>query len=216
MVFLWDQAADLRPGTNDCLVSNNPPWSRAQTMTAGLKGQGERFFKRDRCRIDADPAHAASNWLMTLIMWLDSLMKTWSGFPWPVCTSEHWSPLAYFNLSPSLCGRRWNSAAGSQRPWGSFPSFFVFQPCSSIPHARSAAAICHPVLQQWLLPSPSPSLSFIVCLPLSISPCSITLSPHSSWRLAITAYLLSLPLLPLLIFQGTSDPQCVVWDYGNP
>lgn len=41
---------------------------------------------------------------------------------------------------------------------------------------------------------PSPSLSFIVCLPLSISPCRITPSPHSSWRLAITAYLLSVSL----------------------
>lgn len=39
---------------------------------------------------------------------------------------------------------------------------------------------------------------------------------HSSSRLAITAYLLSPSLPPLPILQGTSDPQCVVWDYGNP
>lgn len=27
-------------------------------------------------------------------------MKTWPGFPWPVCTSHRWSPSADFNLSP--------------------------------------------------------------------------------------------------------------------
>lgn len=59
VVFLWDQPADLRPDTNDCLVSNNPPWSRVQTLTARLKGQGELFLKGIDVGINVDPEHAA-------------------------------------------------------------------------------------------------------------------------------------------------------------
>lgn len=76
---------------------------------------------------------------------------------------------------------------------------FLCLPALRLHPSRSFGGSSHlPSCPPTMTPSPSrrpsPSLSFIVCLPLSISPCRITPSPHSSWRLAITAYLLSVSL----------------------
>lgn len=217
VVFLWNQPADLRPA-DGCLVSNSPPWNCSLTLTAGLKGEGE-LFKRDQSRDQCGSrTHPASNWFMTVIMWLDSPMARFF-----TASVHEWTLVAIGLVLPvPLPFRCWNSTTGSHRRWGGFPSFFVFQPCSSISHAHFvAAAICHPVLQKWLLPPPAIRLiPLFHCLFTSFHQ---SVQHHSCPSLvlatgnnSLSSLSLSLPLFPLLIFQGTSNPQCVVWDYGNP
>lgn len=75
----------------------------------------------------------------------------------------------------------------------------------------------NPSLSLSVYRSPSPMQHHSSCKkPFRLHAASLS---HSPSRLAITAYLLfSRPLLfpPPCILQGTSDPQCIVWDYGNP
>lgn len=80
--------------------------------------------------------------------------------------------------------------------------------------SRAPAVLRNPSLSLSAYFSPSPMQHH------SSSSGSALLS-HLSSRLAITAYLLppSSPVPPPSLFsilQGTSDSECVVWDYGNP
>ena len=142
----------------------------------------------------------------------------------------------------STTGCLWSQLAVYYCPWNGFPFLCVLTLSihCSLSHTHvffffffffaAAASICCSVLWQWLflhlsLPT-SVSIPLFHCLFTSLHrPCGIALSPlatsysvfsHSSSRLAITAYLLPPPLPLPCILQGTSDPQCVVWDYGNP
>lgn len=113
--------------------------------------------------------------------------------------------------------------------------FYCFHCLKSVPHtsslsaAVSVAAICCSVLLKNDSFSVScsrrlsQSFSFIVCLLLSIAHAvslfvllARSYSVFSFCRLPSTGNnsLSSPPPPPIL--QGTSDPQCVVWNYGNP
>lgn len=102
--------------------------------------------------------------------------------------------------------------------------------CSSRRSTRSYLPPCSFDNDSFSLPL-SVSIPLFHCpfTSLRLSPRGINLSllasscfvfPRTSSRPAITAYLLSpLPSLPppcTSVLQGTSDPHCVVWDYGNP
>lgn len=91
-------------------------------------------------------------------------MKTWPGFPWPVCTSEHWSPLAYFNLSPlplrsalEFCS--WISPSLRQL------SVFLCLPALQLHSSRSFRSSSHlPSCPPTMTPSLSVSIPLFHCL----------------------------------------------------